>query len=515
MSKQQFITEWFDHPDWWFGASTDIDVYLSRTYQHLLFDEDLSKDTSLDWVIILDQLPRHVYRNQQANHVIAFYLEKALHMLTKVDVEGLNNQEWCFAMLPIRHKLDTCGIFAILPQTWKRISHDPGCIIRRFLKATYERCPTSDQTQHLIVHKNECDWTIEKHTQILHFAPTQTRVAVCEKHPIVKEVSKHVKNLSSTNMIMSLSGGVDSMVCLHILDGIKHHLGIQHIHVVHINYTNRSSAYDEEKFVVDWATSQGYHVCVRRIEEIKREQSMQHDLRNVYEAYTRNVRYGTYKTVDDCAPVVLGHNRDDCLENIFTNIAHQGKYDNLFGMKTVTEQDGIRFFRPLLNVTKEDIIHYARDHNIPYLPNSTPTWSQRGQIRSKIVPCLETWNVSFVPGLFSLSHALEDASKLVDDQVRMYTKNIREDGIAKTIDFDDKSCIPDSRMFWSAFIFKLSGVHTSTKSLDNFLERLVKYKASNSFDPIIRIELKKSIRVTLKDNHNSISMSFVTMESSG
>lgn len=508
MSKQQFIQEWFDHPDWWFNADVNVDTYLTETYQHLLYDAEPYHQTNpLHDVIVYDQLPRHVYRNQSANHVILFYLEKALKTLRQVDTAKLNNEEWCFAMLPIRHKQDTVGIFDVVSQAWKRMSCDHGCIVRRFLKAAYERCPTGDQTRHIVLHENKNSWKVEKHSRILHYAPSHPRVPVNDNHPLVKEVVGHVRNLSAKHITMSLSGGVDSMVCLHILDGIRHQFGL-HIHVVHINYTNRSTAYDEEAFVVDWATSQGYAVCVRRIEEIKREPCMQNDLRNVYEAYTRNVRYGTYKTVHKCAPVVLGHNRDDCLENIFTNIAHQGKYDNLLGMRTVTEQDGICFFRPLLNVTKEDIIRYARDHNIPYLPNSTPTWSQRGQIRSKIVPCLDSWNASFVPGLFSLSHVLEDVSKLVEDQVRMYLKNVRSTHTSKAFDFDDKSCIPDSKAFWSVFVFKLCGIHTSTKSLDNFLERLSKFKKTNSFDPV-RIELKKSIQVTLKHHRDRIEMSFV------
>jgi hypothetical protein len=93
----------------------------------------------------------------------------------------------------------------------------------------------------------------------------------------------------------------------------------------------------------------------------------------------------------------------------------------------------------------------------------------------------------------------------------MYLKNIRgNDEFEKTIEFDNKSSIPDSKAFWSAFIAKLFGIHASNKSLEHFLERLVMFKKTNSLDPI-KIELNKSIQVQLKKHYRDqgVAMSFV------
>ena len=60
---------------------------------------------------------------------------------------------------------------------------------------------------------------------------------------------------------------------------------------------------------------------------------MCNDLRDIYEAYTKKIRFNCYKKFDKHPIVILGHNKDDCFENILTNIAYNSKYDNLKGIE--------------------------------------------------------------------------------------------------------------------------------------------------------------------------------------
>jgi tRNA(Ile)-lysidine synthase TilS/MesJ len=46
------------------------------------------------------------------------------------------------------------------------------------------------------------------------------------------------------------------------------------------------------------------------------------------------------------------------------------------------------FWRPLLNIEKRHILDCANINNIPYLYDSTPTWSVRGKIRDTVRPSL-------------------------------------------------------------------------------------------------------------------------------
>lgn len=142
-------------------------------------------------------------------------------------------------------------------------------------------------------------------------------------------------------------------------------------------------------------------------------------------SYTKNVRYQSYLDVakinswdDGTWGVILGHNHDDCIENIFTNIINKTKYKNLYGMEFKSlinfKSKQICFIRPMLNISKEQIYDFAHQTNIPYLFDSTPKWSQRGKIRDIVRPALIEWNKSSIEGIDELSKVMTDCIDCVD-----------------------------------------------------------------------------------------------------
>jgi tRNA(Ile)-lysidine synthase TilS/MesJ len=204
-------------------------------------------------------------------------------------------------------------------------------------------------------------------------------------------------------------------------------------------------------------------------------------LRDLYESYTRDVRYASYKSIPlkkltVYPQVVMGHNKDDRLENIMTNIAHKNKYENLCGMLPISTQDNIRFLRPLLNTTKLDIIKFAKENNIPFLPNSTPSWSQRGQIRNTIVPCLDNWNENFVPSLFNVSETMSSLYKVLQSSVSQFINRgeFKEDTFT-----NEKLSLNElllEEVFWKETFINLYSICPSSKSTENLVCSLNKYK---------------------------------------
>jgi len=45
--------------------------------------------------------------------------------------------------------------------------------------------------------------------------------------------------------------------------------------------------------------------------------------------------------------------------------------------------EGVNIIRPFLNIDKNKILNIAHNYCIPYLKNTTPTWSNRGKFRNK------------------------------------------------------------------------------------------------------------------------------------
>ena len=141
-------------------------------------------------------------------------------------------------------------------------------------------------------------------------------------------------------VVISISGGVDSMVSSFIL----HHLSQQNTRFkvigVHINYGNRETCDLEVEFVKRWCRLLNIELYIRHISEIQRHKKTDGEIdtqnshgREFYEKITKKIRFDMYRKFN--SPIILGHNKDDCTENIFANIRKSRSYDNLMGMREV------------------------------------------------------------------------------------------------------------------------------------------------------------------------------------
>ena len=199
------------------------------------------------------------------------------------------------------------------------------------------------------------------------------------------------------------------------------------------------------------------------------------ELRDLYESFTRELRYSTYQNVakiiksNNCE-VYLGHNKDDRFENIFTNIVSESHYSNLNGMELKTEQkfkdDIITFVRPMLNIPKSDIFSFANYCQIPHFIDSTPKWSQRGKIRDLVRPAIESWNPKAIDSFFALSNVLSDLISIVESTACVYVDKIKEKKTFNIMITD----IPQKILFKTIFV-KL-GLQITQKGLDAFYEKM-------------------------------------------
>ena len=471
-----FIKEWLENPGWWFNPIHSFDRYITDKYECILDIyikpvEDIEKRALC---IAYDQLPYHIFRGQPSNHIIQYFQHRAINIYdTLTSLDDVHGHELCFLLLPLRHSNNPHNIFKALNIIWGKICESDIetniTIYKKFLRASYKRCPILSGG----------NWDILGLTQklyvehILDFkGSANVDKPFIAQHPIVEVFSQHIYQ-DKDQFIISLSGGVDSMVGAYIA---SHTLGHEKCCYVHINYNNRDTSQDEEMFVRYWSSKWGVRLYVRKLHEINRPLCMKYDMREVYETYTRNIRYACYKeaSLDENPNVILLHNKDDCFENILTNITHKNKYDNLLGMTYTSKsiQDGICFIRPFLDISKKQLVEYAHSVGIPYLYDSTPKWSQRGQIRDNIVPTISSWNTGCIPAFFDLSLHLQSLHTIVDDYVDMMLKDVIKTGQEQDhIEIRGVKELPKDITVWRKIIAKLDLPQPSYKSIQMFLKK--------------------------------------------
>lgn len=234
---------------------------------------------------------------------------------------------------------------------------------------------------------------------------------------ITSTVNQFGKRNTHDKLCVSLSGGVDSMVLLTALskyrDETRNYKTVKQFELtaVHINYNNRETCDEEVRFVQMYCEILDVPLTVRHITEMKRQRD---DTRHEYETFTKNIRFEEYEK--QRCPILLGHNYEDTIENILSNIASKKKYENLKGMLPLTIQKDVIVMRPLLRVSKTDIYAYAEEHGIAHLPDSTPEWSRRGKLRDHVMPVLQQYEPQLLAGLVALSEHVADSHTYRDQK---------------------------------------------------------------------------------------------------
>ena len=216
---------------------------------------------------------------------------------------------------------------------------------------------------------------------------------------------------TNNKLCVSLSGGVDSMVLLHMATVINNKLNKCTITAVHINYNNRTTCSEEVAFVQQYCDSLDVSLHVRHITEMTRSRDTN---RSLYEETTRKIRFDEY--LKQGSPVMLGHNYDDTIENIISNIASCRNYHNLAGMSLTSTERNVTVLRPFLDMTKADIYEYARMNDIAHLEDSTPKWSRRGKLRDHLMPALDHCEPNFIKGLTKIAADLAVNCKLIEQR---------------------------------------------------------------------------------------------------
>jgi tRNA(Ile)-lysidine synthetase-like protein len=228
------------------------------------------------------------------------------------------------------------------------------------------------------------------------FNPNYLNSVDYNSSPLIKHLDNFCKlnGIYDKGAIISLSGGVDSMVTLAIL------INLQKTHkfpifTASIDYGLREESNDESKFLEEYIEMFGIKSYVSYVKGVSRKKE-ESGSRSEFEEESRNLRFNTYKKIieenklDSELGVFIAHHQDDIVENIFTNSMRGGNILDLEVMKPISKINGVNLYRPFLPFKKQIIYDFAHLYGIPYFLDTTPIWSKRGKMRNEIFPLLDS-----------------------------------------------------------------------------------------------------------------------------
>jgi tRNA(Ile)-lysidine synthase len=185
-------------------------------------------------------------------------------------------------------------------------------------------------------------------------------------------------------VLLGVSGGVDSMVLLHLLHQMN-----KSIVVAHVNYGLRGENSDlDEQLVRETCASLSVLFESKRVDTLgfcaAHKVGIQEGARLI-----RYTWFEELKRKHALQYVLTAHHLSDNVETFFMNALRGSGLQGLKSMKTFHQQTGI--VRPLLFATKQEVVDFAKSHNIVFREDSSNAKNDyhRNAIRNQWIPIVQ------------------------------------------------------------------------------------------------------------------------------
>jgi tRNA(Ile)-lysidine synthase len=230
---------------------------------------------------------------------------------------------------------------------------------------------------------------------------------------------------NADKVLLAVSGGADSIALLHVMRVLKKQGVIKgDLYCAHINHRLRAEQADrDEEFVIEQAAKLGLKVTTRQIDvrEFARNNKMS------IETAARKLRIENLLEItrqNDCSHIVTGHQKDDNSETVLHRLLRGTGFRGLAGIwPNRTFHGNIRFVRPLLCVSRDEIVKYLQQNKLQWCEDETNTDCRytRNYIRHKLLPLLQKdFNGSLMEKLYELS----DSARRFYEIICNHTDNI-------------------------------------------------------------------------------------------
>lgn len=190
-----------------------------------------------------------------------------------------------------------------------------------------------------------------------------------------------------SKILIAFSGGPDSVFLYYFLKKRGHELSL-----CYVNHNVRLDVENDIKFINEFSKKEEVPLYIKEIK-----------LEKFNEDIARKKRY---EKLEECLKdinydyIATGHNKNDNVETLIFRLLRGTGFD---GLKGIPRKRG-KIIRPILDISKEEILNYLNNNKIKYLIDYTNLENNysRNKIRNLIFPIFKDINENFLDNISRL-----------------------------------------------------------------------------------------------------------------
>lgn len=241
-----------------------------------------------------------------------------------------------------------------------------------------------------------------------------------------KELTKKLtNNILKYNLIedkdtvlIGLSAGPDSVFLTLMLYKQQEILSKKNIsfniQAAHVNHKIRKEANFDQDLAKKICEKLNIPIYIKEIDVLK----IANERKIGTEECGRDIRYEFFNEICDknnISKIAIAHNMEDNAETIIMNFLRGAGIDGLKGIEYINKN----IIRPILNISKQDILTYLDNNNIEYAIDKTNLNKDytRNKIRNELLHKLKEYNPNIIQTLNNMSEILKDEDKLIEEVI--------------------------------------------------------------------------------------------------
>ena len=211
--------------------------------------------------------------------------------------------------------------------------------------------------------------------------------------------------LIDKNIVIALSGGIDSVVLLHFLN--SHYPG--NIRAIHINHNLSKHSKDWSLFCKELCHKQGIEFKSIDI-NIKTSSNVEEN--------ARKKRYNSLKSeLSKNEVLCTAHHQEDQSETFLLQLFRGSGVAGLASMPKMKSFADAFLYRPFLNISKQLIVDYATKYNLDWVEDDSNINLnfKRNLLRLEFIPKLESGFEGVIKNISRSAYHQSEALKLIND----------------------------------------------------------------------------------------------------